>query len=149
MRRLRRGERRDDGDRDTGRAAGSVDREVGRVLQTRDTGAVLSPVGKALLPEACLVGRVLVQRAAGAPAILLVDPRREVLGGQIGKRQQQIADVTLGIDDEGGNAVDRGFFDERQTQAGLAAAGHADAHRVRDQILGVVQQEIVTRSCLP
>jgi hypothetical protein len=52
----------------------------------------------------------------------------------------QVAEIALRIDRERGNAVDRGFFEQREAEARLAAAGHADADRVRRQILRVVEQ---------
>ena len=57
-----------------------------------------------------------------------------------GERQHQIAEVALGIDDDGGNVIDGRFFEKRETEAGLAAAGHADADRMGHQILRIVQQ---------
>ncbi len=61
---------------------------------------------------------------------------------QLRKGQQQIAQVALRIDRDSGNAVDGGFFEQREAQAGLAAAGHADANRVRRQVARVIQEEI-------
>ncbi len=60
---------------------------------------------------------------------------RKSAGREIGERQQQVAEVALGVDDEGRDAVDRGLLEQRDAQAGLAAAGHADADRVRGQVL--------------
>src|SRR5262249_44480795 len=44
-----------------------------------------------------------------------------------------------------GDAVEQRLLDERQAQAGLAAAGHADAHRVGDEILRVIEDETRAR----
>ena len=78
------------------------------------------------------------------PASALVDPGTKVAGPQFGKRQQQVAQVSLGVDGDGRNAVDGGFFQQRQAQARLAAAGHADADGVRGQVLGVVEDQVLS-----
>ena len=67
--------------------------------------------------------------------VVLVDPRPKSSGARFGKRQQQVGEVALGVDDDRGDAVDRGLFEQRDAQAGLAAAGHADADGVGDEVL--------------
>jgi hypothetical protein len=69
----------------------------------------------------------------------------EIARRQIWKRQHQIREIALRIDDEGRNAVDRRFLDQSDAQAGLAAAGHADTHRVRREIACIVQNQLVAR----
>jgi hypothetical protein len=71
-----------------------------------------------------------------------VDPRGEIAGLGVRKAEQQIRDVTFGIDHDRGHAVDGRFFDQADAQAGLAAAGHADAERVCRQVPRVVEHEL-------
>lgn len=51
-----------------------------------------------------------------------LDPRFEVRRKQVGKSQQQVPKIALRIDADGGNAVEGGFFQERETQARLSTA---------------------------
>ena len=66
-------------------------------------------------------------------------------GARSGNVSSEIREVALRIDDDDGNAVDGGLLDDRDAEAGLAAAGHADAERVGDEILRVVQHQIGSR----
>ena len=75
----------------------------------------------------------------------LVDPRPKVARLELGKRQQQVAEVALGIDRDRRDAVERRLFQQRQAQPRLAAAGHADANGVRREILAVVEQRLGRR----
>jgi phosphoserine aminotransferase len=96
-------------------------------LQTeRDKARV--PLCESFLPELCLL------RCVDA----FLDPRREVFRREVRKRQQQITQITFGIDDDRGNVIDRGFLEEIDAQSGLAAAGHAHADGVRYEIFRVV-----------
>jgi hypothetical protein len=88
-----------------------------------------------------LLARVVGGLEALLPRVVLVDPRQEILGTQLGEGEHQIGEVALGIDDEGGDAVDRSLLEQGEAEAGLAAARHAHAHRVGDQVLRVVQHE--------
>jgi len=67
-------------------------------------------------------------------------PRAKVIGLQVREREQQVADVAFRVDRDRWHAVDGGLLEQRQAQAGLAAAGHADAHGVRGQVARVVEQ---------
>ncbi len=103
--------------------------------------AVFVPVGQAVRPQLGLLrgeglgGEAVARRVGG------VDPRREVTRREIGKRQQQVREVALRIDGEHRHAVDGRFLDQSDAEAGLAAAGHAHADRVRDEVLRVVEHE--------
>src|SRR5262249_13692590 len=57
---------------------------------------------------------------------------------QVGKLQQQIRQIALGVDDDAGNTVDGGLFEQGYRQAGFAGAGHADDDAVRDEVLRFV-----------
>jgi hypothetical protein len=138
----RRRKRRQDRQRQTRATAWGVDGEVRRSPEALDARPVLAPVGEPLLPRGGLLRGVVVRRNAGAPCLLLVDPRPEVLGGEPWECQEEIRQVPLGIDRDRRHAVDRGFFDKGQAQAGFAAAGHADANRVGQQVARVVQDRL-------
>jgi hypothetical protein len=141
-------ERLQDGERDPRVAARRVDREVGRVAQALDPRAVLPPGREPLLPQLGLLARVVVHREVLAARVVLVDPGAEVVGLEAGEGEEQIGEVALGIDEDGRDAVDGRLLDERQAEAGLAAAGHAHADRVGDQVLRVVEDEAVLRFLL-
>ena len=72
-----------------------------------------------------------------------IDPRREVGGSEVRKRQEQVAEIALGIDGQHRDTVDGCLFDQRDPEPGLPAAGHADADGVRQQIARVVEDQIV------
>jgi hypothetical protein len=138
-----RGERFQDGQRDARAAAGGEDRELGRVAEPLDPGAVLTPGREALLPELRLLAGVVVGGDVLAARVVLVDPGPEVLGPEAREGEQQVGQIALGIDEQRRHAVQRRLLDQGQAEAGLAAAGHPDAHRVGDQILRVVEEEIL------
>ena len=116
-RRGRRRERRQDGQRPSGAAARRVDGEVGRGAEPLDPRAVLPHVGQPLLPRLRLLRGVRLRGQPGPARFVLVDPGAEVAGRQPRKRQQQVRQVPLGVDGDGGHAVDGGFLDERRGRA--------------------------------
>ena len=103
--------------------------------------------------------RPFVQRSASAAAnasgvepfrrrLVLGDPRTEFVGRQVRKRQQQVGDVTLRIDRDRRNAVDRRFLEQRQAQPRLAAARHAETDGMGHEIAGIVENRPVGRRLL-
>ena len=100
---------------------------------------------QSLLPVLGRLRRVLLDAQALALRFARIDPRQELGRFQVRKRQQQVAEVALGIDADRRDAVDAGLFEQRQAQAGLAAAGHADADGVRGEIARVVEQQVLGR----
>ena len=120
-----------------------VDGHIGRGLQSCDAGAVLIPFREASLPALCGVsgrrvnGRVVTLRFAG------INPRCEIRRGEIGKRQEEIPEIALRVDGQHGDAVDGRFLDQRDPESRLAAPGHADDDGVRQEIAGVIEEEIV------
>ncbi len=141
----RRRERSEDRERPAGVAARREDRDLRGVAQAADALAVLAPRGEPLAPLLGLGRGELVARDPLARGVLLVDPGQEVLRAQLGEGQQQVGEVALGVDDHGRDAVDRGLLEQVDAEAGLAAAGHADDHGVRDQVARVVEQGLVAR----
>ena len=95
-------------------------------------------------PHVGLLRGELLGRQVLSLGVVRIDPGFEVFGPQIGERAA--GDWTrspFGIDDDSGNAVDGGFFQQADAEAGLAAAGHADADGVGDQIFAVVEEQVV------
>jgi Flp pilus assembly protein TadD len=83
------------------------------------------------------VSAVLRGEAASGQALARASrrrPRAEILRGELREGEQQVAEVALGVDGDRRDAVDRGLLEQREAQAGLAAAGHADADRVRGDL---------------
>jgi hypothetical protein len=137
---LRRFERAQHRQRQAGVAARRVDGHVRRVAEVPYARAVLAPLRQPLAPGLGHAGRPLGRRDALALRLRGVDPGREVGGGKVREGQQQVRDVALGVDDQRRDAVEGRFLEQRDAQAGLAGAGHADADGVRRQVLRVVQQ---------
>jgi len=101
------GERPQDRHRQPCLAARRVDGEIGGVAQPRDPIAVFVPLGQPLLPQFRLLGGVLLDAHALPARIVRIDPGQEVLGPKLGEGEQQVAEVALRVDDDGGNLVDR------------------------------------------
>jgi hypothetical protein len=136
----RRGERAQHRQRTAGIRARRIDRDLRGGAQSRDALAVLAPLGEAVAPGLGRHRGELVRTLALARRLAFVHPRAEVLGAKVREREQQVADVALRVDRDRGHAVDRGLLEQRQAQARLAAAGHADADRVRGEVARVVEQ---------
>ena len=88
--------------------------------------------------------RVLVGRAARARGAR----RRRSTGGSpaarsSGKVSSRLPRSPFGSIAIDRDAVDRGLLEQRDREAGLAAAGHADDHGVGRQVLRVVEQRLV------
>ena len=139
----RRAEGAEDADRVAGRGAGGVDGVVGRIAQALDAGAVLSPIGEALLPAFGDFGGELVFSDAFFAGFLFVDPGGEISRVEGGEVEQQVRKIAFRVDDDGGDAIDGGFFEQTDAEAGLAAAGHTDADGVGDQVLGIEKEEAI------
>ena len=139
----RRGEGAEDRDRPPCPAARGVDRELRGLPQPLDSGAVLTPRLQAGGPSRRLPGRERVDVEPGEPRVVFVDPGPELGRTQSREGQEQVAEIALRIDGNDRHAVDGRFLDQIQAQAGLAAAGHADADRVGDEIARVVEHGLV------
>ena len=140
---VRRPQRTQQGQRRAGAAARRQHAHGRGVPQLRDACGRLVPVRQALPPRGGLLLGELVGRQALRGGIGRIDPGTEVRGHQRREREEQVGEIALGIDGQHRDAVDRGLLDEPDAQAGLAAAGHADADRVGDQILRVVEDQFV------
>ncbi len=142
--RIRRREGLDDRQRPAGGAARCVEREVGGGAEPFDARAVLTPFSQARRPFRCLGGGKRLRRLAGPARFVGIDPRREIRRRQARECEQQVAEVALRIDRDHGDAVDRRFFDQADAKTGLAAAGHAGDHGVRDEVRRIVKKRCLT-----
>ncbi len=98
--RLRRGrERLQDAHRQSGVGAGRVDGDIDGLFEARDALRVLIPLGKACLPVLCLLLGELIGAQILLARLFLADPRPEVFGAQLRKGEEQVGQVTLGVDD--------------------------------------------------
>ena len=136
----RRGERLEDRQLQARVGSWRVDGEFRRILQACDAAAVLVPFRQAGLPQVRLRRGPVVRRLAVPPRLVFVYPGPEVRRGEVRERQEEVAEVALRIDHDRRNAIDRGLLQQVDADARLAAAGHADAHGMRDEIRRVVQQ---------
>ncbi len=139
-RRRRRGERLQHRQRQARGRAGRVNRAIHRRAVFGDPRGFFAPVGQPRTPAGGRFGGQLVGRDAAPGRFVLVDPGTKVGRPQLGKRQQQVAQVSLRIDGDRRDAVQGRFFQQRQAQPRLAAAGHPHAHGVRRQIARLVEQ---------
>jgi hypothetical protein len=111
-------------------------------LELGDAGPVLAPVGQPLRPRVrLLLGEVLGGQTL-ARGLLRVHPGLEVLGLEVGEGEQEVAQIALGIHHDGRDPVDGRFLQQPDAQAGLAAARHAHAHAVGDEVFRVVEEEV-------
>ena len=95
-------------------AARRVDADFGGVAQPLDARAVLAPIGQPFGPLLGLGGGQLLDRQVLlAGGFLRLDPGEEVLGPQQREGQHEVRQVAFGVDEDGGDAVDGGFFDQR------------------------------------
>src|SRR6185369_12061363 len=104
--------------------------KVSSILQTSDAIAVFAPLRESIFPEFCLLCWIDT----------FLNPRREVLRREIWELQKEVTKIAFGIDDDGGDTVDGGFFEQRYAETGFPTAGHADADSVRDEIFRVVEK---------
>ena len=137
------GEGLEDGDRGSGAAARGVDGQVDGIAQALDARSVLAPAGQAVPPGIGLLGGIVLLGEALLQGVLRVHPGKEVLLAQLRERQHEVAHVPLGVDDDGGYAVQGGLLQQRDAQPGLAATGHAHAHGMGHHVLGVVKEEVL------
>jgi hypothetical protein len=141
----RRGERTQYRERQPGFGARRVDGDVGRGAEPGDALRGLAPFGEAVLPGFGGFRGQLGDGQSLARGIARIHPRLEIAGSERGKGEQEVAEVALRVDADGGNAVDRGFLEQRQAQTGLARSGHAHAHRMRGQVAGIVKDQVLTQ----
>ena len=144
--RIRRREGLHDRKRPAGGAARCIQREFGGGAQPLDARAILAPLGKALRPLRRFGRGERFRSLAGSTRFIGVDPWRKVAGREPRERQQQISEIAFRIDRDDGNAVDRRLLDHVDAETGLAAAGHAGNHSMRDESGRIVKKgSVATR----
>jgi len=72
-----------------------------------------------------------------------VDPRSKALGPQLRKCAQDIAHVTFRVYGNNRYVIKSGFFENADTEAGLAGTRHANNYGMRRQILGVIEDKLL------
>ena len=105
---------------DTGTPAGcpACRWRTSAALRSRAIRAPSCPhAGQPVAPALRLLRGEGVGRQPGAARLVLVDPRAEVLGGEVRERQQQVAEVALRVDGDDRDAVDGRFLDQRRGRA--------------------------------
>ena len=131
---------------DTGRsgfAARRVDAPLrGGTAQTYTFG-LLVRVGQAFLPLARQLGGVLVRALLLLPSLVRIEPGAKIRRRQIGELQKKVCEVPFRVDEDAGNAVDGRLFEQGNTQAGFARAGHADDDAMRGQVGRIVHDVLV------
>ena len=105
---------------------------------TRPGPSTISPLRRRQTPPAVWPAR----RASSAST-----HGEKSAGDRRGKGEQEVAEIAFRIDRDDGDAVDRRFFDQVDAETGLAAAGHAGDHGVRDEIRRIVEKRC--RRCGP
>lgn len=130
----------EDADGDACVRAGGVDGEVGGVGELLEAFLGDVPLGEAFFPEVGGFGGGLLRSFAGAAGEVGVDPGLEVGGGEAREVEEGVGDVAFGVNHEGREALEGGFFEEPDTQAGFAGAGHADDDGMGGEVGGVVEE---------
>ena len=72
-----------------------------------------------------------------------IDPRREVCRARLGNVRRRFSEIALRVDGQTGMPSIAASSMSVMPEPGLAAAGHADADGVGQEIAGVVEDEIV------
>ena len=122
----------EDGDGNARVASRRIDHHIGGIAELLNPLAALAPISQAFLPHLGLLRCIVSRREPLLARIVLIDPGREILATELRKRQHQVRQIPLGIDDQRRDTVDRRFFEQTDAKAGLAASGHADANGVSD-----------------
>ncbi len=100
------------------------------------------PFGQPAPPEGGLVAGIVVGGDAFLRRLVLVDPGAEILRLEVREEEHQVGQVAFGVDDDGGDLIDRGFLEEADAQARLTASRHADADGMGHEVLGVIEEII-------
>ena len=142
----RRGERLEHRERQAGAGARRVDRAIDGLFEPADALAVFAPFGEALAPRR----RPFARRARRASARRGRRRCRRSTGGSrsgrsSGKVSSRLPRSPLGSMAMAGMPSRAASSKQREAEAGLAAAGHADADGVGGEVGAVVEQRLVGR----
>ena len=125
----RRGERFHERDRHSETGAWRIDTDVGRILQSLNTCAILVARRETSRPLLCLFCGIFS----------LGNPREEVFRPKLGERQQEIRQIPFRIDNNRRNLIDCGLFEERDREARLSASRHADYDAVGREVARLIE----------
>ena len=121
-------------------SAGGIDLHFHAAAQGGDALRTLVPGSQPLFPGGSGVGGQLLDTDSLFLGLGGIEPGLEIARGQVGKGQQQVGHIALGIDDQRRDIVHDRLLDQADTETGLATAGHADDHPVGGEIL-VLKEE--------
>ncbi len=54
-----------------------------------------------------------------------------------------VGEVALGVNEDGGDALERGFFQQDDAQTGFTRPGHTNDDAMGNQVLGIIKSEFV------
>ena len=108
-----------------------------------DALRLLAGLDQSLLPTLRELLGVVIHAEVARPRVVGVEPLGEITRREVGELKQEVRQVALGVDDDGGDAVDGRLLEQRDAQAGLARAGHADDDAVGREVAGVVHDVLV------
>ena len=141
----RRAQRRQHTDGNARVRAGRVNGKLGRVLQSQQAFTVNAPFAESFLPHFGGFLRGGFEGLARAADNVRVQPGLEVLRREFRKVQEQVGQVAFGVNNDGGDILEGGLFEDANAQAGLARAGHAGDESVRSQVGGIVEDGLVRK----
>lgn len=126
-------------DREASLAAGSVDVELGRRSQPGNPLGALPPPGQTFPPRFGHLLCVRIQRQVPPLGLIGAEPGAKVGRAQFGEGEQQVGEISLGVNHYPRDAVQGGLLQEANPQASLSASGHAHADGVSGQVAGLQQ----------
>ena len=59
---------------------------------------------------------------------------------ELRKGEEEVPDIALRVDRQRRNSIQRGFFEQGEAEAGLAAARHPENHGMRSQVARIVHE---------
>ena len=126
--------------------AGGVNRVFHAFFEQAHALGRYAPFGKPFTPLRGNLLSVFLDAEPFSSGVINIHPGAEIFGTHFLELQQQICHVAFGVNDYHGHLVQCGFFQQNNTQAGLAASRHADTNGMRGQIAGVVEKGAVEQA---
>src|SRR5262245_59755123 len=108
----RSGKRFQDGDWQAGGAAWCINGDLGCITQPLDARAVLLPGFSPLRPQLCLRLCIVGWRQSLLARVVFIDPGLKILAVETWKGQHQVPEIPLRIDNDGGDVINRRFFEK-------------------------------------
>ena len=122
---------------------GGVNSHVDLFAQRANAQGPLTPRGETLFPHFSLLRGIRLGVQSLALRVFGIDPRPKIFRAQVGKSEEQIAEIPLGIDDDGWYPVNGSLLEKRKAKPGFPASGHPHADRMRHQIARIIKQRSV------